>query len=87
MLAVRVPFSRNAMLFVRRAGSVPEPGSQGWAAAQGAVADLLPPVELPGAWRWFEPGGDAGVLLTDDKNPIDRLQLSSIATGRGRFLE
>ncbi|MEE8468668.1 MAG: fused MFS/spermidine synthase [Planctomycetota bacterium] len=87
VLAVRVPFSRNAVLYVRRAGSVPQPGSPGWAAATGAVADLLTPVAIPGAWRWFEPGASAGIVLTDDRNPIDRLQLSSIAGGRGRFLE
>lgn len=86
LLAVRVPFSRNCLLYVRRGGTVPEPGGAGWGVADGAVESLLAPLQVPGAWRWFE-SGEEGLVLTDDRNPIDRLQLESIAVGRGRWVQ
>jgi hypothetical protein len=52
----------------------------------GALAELSASLEIPGAWRVV--GADAaGLVLTDDRNPIDRLQLASIAEGRRRWLE
>lgn len=85
VLAVRVPFSRNCLLFARRGAEPPEPGAPGWPAGE-ALAGLLSPLEVPGAWRWVEPG-DPRELLTDDENPIDRLQLASILAGRARWVE
>jgi predicted membrane-bound spermidine synthase len=83
-VAARVPFSRNVMLYARRGGAVPGPGEPGFELPDG-VAHLTPPLTLPEAWRTFRPGSVG--LLTDDLNPIDRLQLASIAAGRARFLE
>lgn len=84
VVAARVPFSRNVMLYARREGAVPGPGRPGFE-PPGPAAVLMPPLALPGAWRTVSPPAEAP--LTDDANPIDRLQLASIAAGRHRFLD
>jgi spermidine synthase len=77
-LVVRVPFSRNCVAFLRRDAEVPRPGSEDWPiAAGGEVAALLFPLELEGAWDLIRPAAEA-LVLTDDRNPIDRLQRESI---------
>ncbi len=86
VLAVRVPFSRNVMLYARRGVEPPSPGSAQWSVASEAIGGLLRPLEIEGATRWFAPG-DPGLVLTDDHNPIDLLQMRSIAVGRARLLE
>jgi spermidine synthase len=86
VLLVRVPLSRNCVFFARRDADLPRPGSAAWRVGAGALAELSASLEIPGAWRVV--GADAaGLVLTDDRNPIDRLQLASIAEGRRRWLE
>jgi len=88
VLALRVPQSRNYVLFVRREAEPPEPpwsdrAEWGTRGSEGdAVAWMAAPLELPSAWRWLDPG--SGPVLTDDHNPIERLQARSIADARTR---
>jgi spermidine synthase len=86
VLAVRVPFSRNCVLLVRRDAELPVPGQPGWRLPGHAADELLGHLALPTAWRWVLPAADDEVL-TDDKNPIDALQRESVLGGRGRWLE
>ena len=91
ILALRIPFSRNCMLFARKGQPVPRPGSKGWSFAGPVAEALLPSLELPSAWRVVEPGVDASgrekaPVLTDDLNPMDRLQRQSLRAGRERWV-
>lgn len=83
VLAVRVPFSRNCVLFGRPGGDLPRPLEPGWRPAHEGLARIAAHLELPGAWRWFEPG--AGPALSDDRNAIEVLQRRSIRQGRARW--
>lgn len=82
VLVLRVPGSRNYVLFARRDAPLPIPGGPEWSAEGAVPAVLLPRLELAGAWRLVEPGGSP--VLTDDWNPIEKLQLRSLAEGRAR---
>jgi spermidine synthase len=84
LLALRVPFSRNCVLFVRAGADPPVPGGKGWYSDDDAVDARLSALAIEGAWRWFEPG--SAPLLTDDENPIERLQRDSIRRGRSLWL-
>ena len=78
VLALRVPFSRNVTLYVRRDGDPYEPLGPGWATGDADVDRRLSAASLPGMWRWFEP--TEGRVLTDDTNPIQELQRRSVET-------
>lgn len=86
VLLVRVPFARNCALYAREGGALPEPGTPEWSIADPRVAALSAPLELPGAWTWVEPPARRADVLTDDRSPIERLQLASIAAGRARWV-
>jgi hypothetical protein len=77
VLALRVPFSRNCVLCVRRDADPPAPESEELGRTFSALA-------LPGAARWFDPGSTP--VLTDDHNPIDALQRRSVEEGRKLWL-
>jgi len=85
VVLVRVPFSRNMTLLARVGGEVPKPGDASWRFLP-ALDVLRGPLELPGAWTQVSPGvsGEHGAshtlgeLLTDDRCPIEWLQLRSI---------
>jgi spermidine synthase len=77
VLALRVPFSRNCVLCVRKDADPPAPESAELGRTFSALA-------LPGAARWFDPG--ATPVLTDDHNPIDALQRRSVEEGRKLWL-
>ncbi len=82
VLGVRVPFARNCVLFARADGAIAHPEDDGWMQGSGQVAALLDALRLPGSWRWYESAPDA---LSDDRNPIDRLQRASVRRGRERW--
>jgi hypothetical protein len=84
VLALRVPFSRNCVLFARREADPPEPEGAGWYAGDEELDRRLSALAIPGASRWFEPG--SGPVLTDDRNPIDELQRESVERGRTSWL-
>lgn len=84
-LVIRVPFSRNVVVHLRRDAEVPQPGSPSWNAARGPAARLLPPVELDSAWSLVASGEEPE--LTDDRNPIETLQRTSIALAAERLGE
>ncbi|MFT5051468.1 MAG: spermidine synthase [Chlamydiales bacterium] len=93
VLIVRVPFARNCVLFARPSGDLPEPGTSSWrltgdSEPAPAISALLPLLELPGAWRRVAGTRETGASpLTDDLNPIDRLQRESIRVGRRAWLD
>ncbi len=82
-LAVCIPFSRNVVTFLRKDAELPLPGQASWSLPPGAVADLLPPLELPGRWAMIAPATSG--WLTDDVNPIERLQRASINEAASRL--
>ena len=84
LLAVRVPFSRNCVLFVRAGAEPPEPGTSAWSIGDVEPARRLLVLGAPGNSRWFPPG--AATVLTDDRNPIAALQRASIEHGKERWL-
>jgi spermidine synthase len=81
-LVVRVPFSRNCTVLLRVGAVLLEPSE--WECDQPELARLAQAVALPGAWCWVEP---AETPATDDRNPIESLQRSSLRAGRGRWWE
>jgi spermidine synthase len=84
VLLLRVPHSRNFTLVARHAGALPldEHGSP--IGAQGAaLARLISPRALPGFFRLVD-GEGAEPVLSDDRCPIELLQLRSIREGRER---
>jgi spermidine synthase len=83
VLALRVPASRNVVLFARREGRLPRPGDADWRAGEPFDSALLAKATHPANWRWFE--GAERAPLDDDSNPIDRLQLESLESGRERL--
>jgi len=84
VLVVRVPFSRNCVLFARRGGEPPTPGAEGWFAGKNAQRARLSAMAIPGASRWFESDGET--VLTDDRNPIDALQWRSVRRGKESWI-
>jgi predicted membrane-bound spermidine synthase len=85
VLLMRVPFSRNCIIHARRAEDVPKPGSQQWVVGNEQVDRLLAAFDLPGSWSVVQPPESAP--LTDNLNPMERLQLESISQGRARWVE
>ena len=87
VLVMRVPHSRNFALVARHASELPVAAMSGelparLLAPEVASADFRPlvgPRELPGSWRLF--GSDGADVLTDDRCPIERLQLESVRLG------
>ena len=84
-LVLRVPFSRNCIAYLRRAAPLPRPQSPEWWEGSEELRSLLSPVELDGAWTLVS--GASGVVLTDDRNPIDELQRESIARRADQLAE
>lgn len=84
LLALRVPFSRNCVLFVRAGAEPPEPGGPEWSIGDAAFDARVAPLALPGVSRWFPPEGAAPLL--DDQNPIAALQRDSVEHGKERWL-
>jgi hypothetical protein len=82
-LAVRIPSSRNYVLFARRGAPPPVPGQPGWSFGGPLSGLYLPGLTLPGAVTRFEGAGE--LLLTDDRCPMDLLQRRSLAQGRERL--
>ncbi|MCK6446241.1 MAG: fused MFS/spermidine synthase [Planctomycetes bacterium] len=86
-LAVRIPASRNVVLFARREAELVRPNAPAWGEERPgwriAALDgygLLSKTTHPTNSRYFEARSDAP--LTDDVNPIDRLQRESLELGR-----
>lgn len=84
VLAIQVPRARNVLLYCGRDAESPDPSSPEWVFAGEVGEALAKPTALPGMSRWFERGGP---VLTDDRNPIDRLQEASLARGLDGWLK
>jgi len=86
VLLLRVPRARNFTLIARRDAPLPleTDDDDGLLAVGGEPARLLQPRGLPGAWRLVAPD-ETRRPLTDDRCPIERLQLASIAEGARRL--
>ncbi|MBL8859526.1 MAG: fused MFS/spermidine synthase [Planctomycetes bacterium] len=85
VLGLRVPFSRNFVLFARRAARPVAPPDAAWKTGDPDIDARLSAVALEGNWRWFE--AREGEVLTDDRNPIEALQRLSILRATQRGLE
>ena len=86
VLLVQVPNARNIMLYAVRDGEAPEPGTlhESLGNLPVEIANLVAPIQIPGCSRWILPVGEP---LTDDLNPLDRLQAMSLARGVEGWLE
>ncbi len=82
-LVVRVPASRNFAIYGRRGAPLPVQGER-LAMVEGEGAALLAPLQVPGGFRVVQRG--AGRVLTDDRAPLEELQLASIRAARARLL-
>ncbi len=85
VLVIRVPSARNFILFARHGAPLPLDAQGELWAAGGDAQKLLGPRELPGTFQLFEPGEKAA-WLTDDRAPVERLQLASIRQGKERLV-
>jgi spermidine synthase len=83
VLVVRVPAARNYMLVAREGLAPVAPDHPDWNLPSSVAAELLAALRLPGAWRWFDAG--EGPVATDDLNPLDSLQRSSLLEARQRL--
>lgn len=83
VLLVRVPQSRNFVLLARRDEALPLLEGGGIASQTRAIALALGPRTLPGFTRTIVPGSTDGIL-TDDRCPMESLQLRSIEEARRR---
>ncbi len=83
VLLVQIPNARNVMLFATRGGEPPDPSAT-IPGLSPRIAGLLAPIQISGCSRWVEATGDP---LTDDLNPLDRLQANSLARGVEGWLE
>jgi predicted membrane-bound spermidine synthase len=80
-LLLRVPLGRNVVLYARRDAPLPLAG--------GALVDVqepaqrwIAPLKLPGGFERVEAG--AGASLTDDRAPLELLQISSLEAVRAK---
>ncbi|MDP6764054.1 MAG: fused MFS/spermidine synthase [Planctomycetota bacterium] len=76
VLALRVPFSRNQVLYARRGAAPPSPVERSWVVAHDELRLSLSRLELPGSWELFGPTD--GLVLTDDVSAIEALQRTSL---------
>lgn len=83
-VAYRVPASRNFVLFARADEPVPLPSSPSFRFEGSVGAALLPSLSISGASARLEPAA-LDSTLTDDRNPIDELQMRSLEEARGRL--
>ncbi|MFT7486083.1 MAG: hypothetical protein ACI9F9_001936, partial [Candidatus Paceibacteria bacterium] len=67
----------NCMAYLRRSAPLPRPDAPEWLTDSASLDALLAPAALDDAWQIFL--GSGAPWLTDDHNPIDRLQQQSIA--------
>jgi len=85
----RVPFSRNLSLHVRRGAPVPAPGTRAFGSLGspliGGLDQLLPALQLPGAWREVT-ASPLEPHLRDQRSNMEALQARSIATAEERLL-
>jgi hypothetical protein len=72
-LGVRVPFSRNVVLFARRDAVPPEPGSDAFTGGLGAAARCVPE-----GWSWYGTNPKLKWWLRDGFAPIEDLQRASL---------
>jgi predicted membrane-bound spermidine synthase len=85
VLVLRVPQSRNFVLFARNGGALPLDEEGRLSSGDERLRALLGPRELPGSWRVFAPDPEREVL-SDDRAPLEELELASIREGRQRLL-
>ncbi len=83
-VAYRVPASRNFILFARREADVPTPSDPSFRYDGAGAATLLPALSLPSSYARLVPCGD-DEALSDDRNPIDELQMRSLEQARERL--
>jgi spermidine synthase len=82
-LVVRVPASRNFVIYGRRGAALPVEGGRLAAVGGQAQELLLVPLAVPGGFITVERGG--GRVLTDDDAPLEELQLASIRAAQRRL--
>ncbi len=85
VLLVRVPFSRNCMLYARKGESPLGPGDARFLVGADDLRQRLQSLRLPGAARWVESSGPAP--LTDNFNPILSLQRRSVELGMNALMQ
>lgn len=81
VLALRVPAARNFVLVARRGARPLAPGEPGFRPADALPSAIVAKLEVGAGHAWFDP--PERPPLTDDRCPLDRLQLDALRQARG----
>jgi spermidine synthase len=80
VLIMQVPGTRHLELVARAGGPPPTPSSERWLPA-GMPVDigrLLEGRDVRGQWAWIGPNSPVDLILTDDRAPVEELELRSL---------
>lgn len=79
-LIMQVPGTRNLELVARVGGELPTPSGPGWFPPDlpDEVVALLRGRDVRGQWDWVALTSPVDLVLTDDKAPVELLELSSL---------
>lgn len=85
----RVPLSRNWVVFGRKGKGVPQPGERAFGSRQGRLAggvdQVIPSLEVPGAWIPVDSAWAKGHSLSDNSSDTESLQAQSISAAARRL--
>lgn len=79
-LISQVPGTRNLIVTARIGGAPPVPNDVAWnpAALPGEIRELLVGRDVRGQWAWIGPTSPVDLVLTDDRAPVELLEIRSL---------
>jgi len=80
VLIMQVPGTRNLELVARVGATVPTPSSTSWKpeGLPAQIRSLLQGRDVRGQWDWVGPSSPVDLILTDDRAPVETLELMSL---------
>ena len=81
VLISQVPGTRNLIVTARPSGTLPVPTAADWRtdALPAEIRALLSGRDVRGQWAWIGPNSPVDLVLTDDRAPIELLEVRSLA--------